>query len=468
MTLSRWVLSMGGVVAVGGLAGPVLAQFCVDPISPLCCPSPCPVVDPARLPKLLGDVETLGRAVGVDAQVVQTTSQIGQSIGDAKAAANAVAQQLTSFTGISSEVTAVQAKLSTNPVQALSDIKTSLFEPPMASSSASQMSSRLSARVAAAQGEQVAALATSLMRVQSIPASSPQRAQLATAASNTQQLQGDLAVNSTTRLAIYQDIGTLHQLVSAWVAQRSMQAALAHPVIGAGGPASTTALAATASPIISSSENAVGVLDQLITLHDARAAAQAVVSAYPALQQTIASANLASQFNRDAEAALRQSLSDAGLSGAATAPGIENALKAADATDWLDSAKTTAASQAVSKVTAMMVESGKIPPAAVDGNAAFSQVQAAMIGWLDADKQSRYWTALAAQAQQSISALDANLGALSDEARVDVTGSGGAAREKALLIKLSHDPAAAQWQPLLNAAANDISAKSILSYSATR
>jgi len=115
-----------------------------------------------------------------------------------------------------------------------------------------------------------------------------------------------------------------------------------------------------------------------------------------------------------------------------------------------------------------MIESGKIPLATADGNAAFGQVQTAMIGWLDADKQSRYWTALAAQAQQSISALDANLGALSDEARVDVTGNTGAAQEKALLIKLSHDPSAAQWQPLLNAAAKDISAKSVLSYSAAQ
>ena len=60
------------VLALGALASPAVAQLCaVDPISPLCCPSPCPIFDPMRVPKLLADVDALGQTVGIDAQIVQ-------------------------------------------------------------------------------------------------------------------------------------------------------------------------------------------------------------------------------------------------------------------------------------------------------------------------------------------------------------------------------------------------------------
>ena len=467
MTALRWRMLGGMILAIGGLAPPVLAQFCaIDPISPLCCPSPCPVVDSSRIPTLLEDVDILGKGLGVDAQIVQSASQIGQSVGDAKAVAGVVSKQFSTFSGVlSNELTAIQTGLPTNPTQALTSLKQTLFEAAPASSSASQSFSRLSARSAAAQGEQVAALATSLMRVQALPALSQRGSQLAATALGAQQVQGDMAANATSRLLVSQDVGALHQLVSAWVAQRAMQAALVHP--GISGDTPVSAVSATPAPIVSSGtsslQNPAAALDQLVALHDARAVAQTVVSAYPALQQTVGRATLANQFAGDAESALQRSLSDIGLSGSAILSGIENALRAADASGWLDGGKTVLAQAAVSNVTAMLAKSGKL--SLVGGTAAPGQLQGAMADWLDADKQSRYWAGLAAQAQQSISVLDANLGALSDRAGVDVTGASGAAREKILLAKLSGDPAAARWRPLLTAAAKDASARSVLSYS---
>ncbi len=459
------------VLVLGALASPALAQLCaIDPISPLCCPSPCPVFDPMRVPKLLANVDALGQTGRVGAQIVQTATQVEQSIGDAKAAAATMSQQLSSFAGtMSIEVTAVQGGLSANPLQTLARLKQSLFETVGNPSTRTQMASRLAARTAAFQSEQAGAFAVSLMRSNALPILASQRSQLAGAATGAQQLQGDLAANSSTRLALYQDLTALHQLVSAWVSQRSMQAAIRHPS-GAGGTTASLAQA-TGSPTSPSSSSSTQVstaaVDQLVTLHDSRVSGQIVFSSYPALQQTIASAALAGQFADDAESALRDSLSGAGLS-ATSVSYVEKALIAVDGTGWLDTAKTAAAQQAVSKVTGALLVPGGLSQASADGGiAAIQQLQAAMASWLDADKQSRYWAGLASQAQQSIVTLDATLGTLSDQAGVDVVGAAGAASEKALLAKLSADPAVRQWGALLTAAAQDLSAHSVLKYAGT-
>jgi len=471
MTVTRWSSAALTVLVLAALASPALAQLCaIDPISPLCCPSPCPIFDPMRVTKLVADVDTLGQAVGVDAQIVQAATQVGQSIGDAKAVAATMSRQLSNFAGtVSGEVTAVQNGLSANPVQTLTGLKQSLFETVGSPSTSTQMASRISARTTAFQGEQAGAFAVSLMRSKALPALAPQQSQLAGAATGAQQLQGDMAANSASRLALYQDVGAIHQLVSAWVSQRSMQAGIRYPN-GAGGTTVSPAVAtgnSTPSSSPSPTQALASTMDQLVALHDARVTAQTVLSAYPAIQQTIASAALAGQFASDAEAALRQSLSSTGLS-ATSLSDVEKALMTIDSTGWLDSAKTAVAQQAVSTVAAALLSAGGLSQGSADGgNAAIQQLQSTMASWLDADKQSRYWAGLASQAQQSISTLDATLGTLSDRVGADVAGSAGAASEKALLAKLSADPAAGQWKTLLAAAAQDPSARSVLKYTGT-
>ncbi len=459
------------VLALGVLASPALGQLCaIDPISPLCCPSPCPVFDPKRVPKLLVEADTLGQAVGIDAQIVQTATQIGQSLGDAKAVASTMNQQLSNFAGtVSSEVTAIQNGLSDNPVQTLAGLKQSLFETVGTPSTNTQLASRVSARTAAFQGEQAGAFAVSLVRSKALPSLAQQQAQLAGAATGAQQLQGDMAANSASRLALYQDVGAVHQLVSAWVSQRSMQVGVRYPN-GAGGSTASPAVASGNSTLPSSAsptQALANATDQLVALHDGRVTAQLVLSSYPALQQTIASASLAGQFASDAEAALRQSLARAGLS-ATSLSEVKKALVTIDSTGWLDSAKTAAAQHAVSTVAATLLSAGGLSQGDTDGgNEAIQQLESTMASWLDADKQSRYWAGLASQAQQSISTLDATLGTLSDRVGADVAGEAGAASEKALLAKLSADPTAAQWKALLASAARDPSAHSVLKYTVT-
>jgi hypothetical protein len=150
-------------------------------------------------------------------------------------------------------------------------------------------------------------------------------------------------------------------------------------------------------------------------------------------------------------------------------PVIEKALLSLDGTGWLDPEKTDQAAQSASKVLAAVVVGGGVSPAEIsDGNdEPVARATASMTAWLDADKQSRYWAGLGAQARQSMSILDARLSALSDRAGVDVAGAAGAAREKALLARLSTDPAGLQWQALLVSAAQDASATHVLKYGRT-
>jgi hypothetical protein len=248
-----------------------------------------------------------------------------------------------------------------------------------------------------------------------------------------------------------------------------MQVGVRYPN-GAGGSTASPAVASGNSTLPSSAsptQALANATDQLVALHDGRVTAQLVLSSYPALQQTIASASLAGQFASDAEAALRQSLARAGLS-ATSLSEVKKALVTIDSTGWLDSAKTAAAQHAVSTVAATLLSAGGLSQGDTDGgNEAIQQLESTMASWLDADKQSRYWAGLASQAQQSISTLDATLGTLSDRVGADVAGEAGAASEKALLAKLSADPTAAQWKALLASAARDPSAHSVLKYTVT-
>jgi hypothetical protein len=470
MLMSRWLLAALSALALG-LASPVLAQFCaLDPISPLCCPSPCPVVDTTRVPKLLSNVETLGDAIGIDAQVIQATAQLGQSIGEAGNVASAVGGQLSSFAGALSNQATVLQTGAANPARALAGVKQSLFEPVGITSTGTQVSTRRAARMAAAQREQVAAFAVSLTRSKTLSALASRQSQIAGMAAGTEQLQGDMAANSASRLALYQDVGAIHQLLAAWVAQRSMQAALAHPSAAGDTTAPSPPPPATGDnappPPASADQAMAGAVDRLVILHDARVAAQTLLSAYPGLQQTIASANLADQFAIQAESALRQSLSNAGLSTIPLAD-IENTLATLDTTGWLDSVKASAAQQAVSKVSAAILAGSGLSQNN-DGGAAVQQVQAAMAAWLDANKQRIYWADLASQAKQSISVLDAGLGALSDRAGIDVSGAAGAAQEKILLAQLSRSMGTTPWKPVLAAAVQDPLARSVLNYAGAR
>jgi len=448
------------LLSCGG-GGPVLAQFCaVDPLIPPCCPTPCPILDPTRIPDLLADVTNLQQTVGAETQIVRSMTQLGQAIGDTKAAMTALSQYLSSFPStISSERTAIQANLPINPVAALVSLRQSLFEPASGGQgSATQMTARAANRAVAAQQEQVGSFAASLMKSRSLPSGPLLHDQLAAVASGSNQLHVDLVVNSTSRLALYQDVGSLHQLLAAWVSLRSSAASLTHSEIS-GGTVSQPSVAPEGvgqSAITSQAEQST--VDQMIALHDSRVSAQMLLPVYPALQQTIASSSLADQFVGDAQRTLQKSLSTFGAGSDTALSQVEKALLSADASGWLDSGKDAQAHRAAVQVLAGMAVNGSISP----DSAGDDDLIKAMSAWLDASKQSRYWGQLAQDAQTSIANLDQRLGVLSDRAGVDVTGSAAAAAEAALLSKLRHDPSASQWQGLLAAASHDRGAQSVL------
>lgn len=452
-------------LAVGG---PAFAQFCADPIVPPCCPSPCPVFDPARVPKLLADFTSLQQAVTADSQIVQSMTQLGKTIGNTATTATLVTKQLSAFpSSISSEVTAAQSGLSANPVIALSSLKQTMFEPgDTRQTSATQLTARSTNRVIAAQQEQVGALATSLMKSKSLPSVSSVQSQLAIAASGSDQLHADLAANSTARLALYQDMGGLHQLAAAWLSQHAAGSAVKHPnTTGGIVPPPAAANSGANSQGVSTGQTVQSTVDQLVSLHDSRVSAQALLSTYPALQQTITSSTLASQFANAAEGSLRESLSALGMASGATLSDIEKALQTADSSGWLDSGKDAQAQQAAARMFMALAASGMVD---ADGAAAGQQAVQAMTAWLDANKQSQYWAQLAQSAQNAIANLDSRLGSLSDRAGLDVTGTSAAAVETALLNRLKQDPSASQWQGLIVAVSQDLGAQSVLKLAVTR
>jgi hypothetical protein len=426
------------------------------------------VFDPTRVPKLLSDASGLEQAGVLDGQIVQSMSQLGKTIGNTAAAVTSVTKQLSTIpASMSGEVTAIQSSLSTNPVAALASLQQTLFEPGISGqTSAAQMAARSASRASAAQQEQIGALATGLMKSNSLPSLSALQSQLATTASESDQLHADLAANSTARLALYQDVGGLHQLAAAWLSQRAAGAALKHPNMAGGTiPQPAEATSGPNSQAGSSPQSLQSTVDALVSLHDSRVSAQTLLSAYPSLQQTIASSTLANQFTSAAESALQKSLSSLGAGSGANLSDVESALQTSDASGWLDSGKDAQAQKAAARVLAAFVAAGMLPL----GNSEDGlQVQQAMSAWLDANKQSQYWAQLAQSAQNSMASLDRRLGALSDRVGLDVVGNSVAAAETALLDRLKQDPSAAQWQVLIAAATQDPGAQSVLKIAVPR
>lgn len=448
------------------LAGaPASAIFCaVDPIVPPCCPTPCPVFDAIRVPKLLADVGSLRQAIDADAKVVQSMAQVGQTIGDTNTVVASTASGLSTFPyTVSNEVTAIQSRLPTHPVAALGALEQAIFDVgAVGQASASQSAARKSSRIATAQDELAAALALSLSQSSNLPSYSPLQGQMAETVSGSAQLHADFAANSTARLALYQDMGGLHQLVAAWLSHRASSSAVEHPITGGGAIPKPTGVSlgpdsAPQPQIVQST------VDQLIALHDSRVSAQALLGAYPALQQTIARAGLADQFANTAESTLQKSLFALGVGSGTTISSVEQTLQEADLTGWLDSGKDAQARAAGAKMLLALAKSGSISPAFVaDGSSAGPQLQQAMASWLDAKKQSQFWSQLALSAQTSIAGLDRRLGALSDYAGVDLTNASAAIAETALLGKLKKNQSAPQVQGVIAAASQDPEARFVL------
>jgi hypothetical protein len=389
-----WLLTLG--MAAGA---PVFAQFCaLNPISPLCCPSPCPVFDPTRVPKLVADVTSLEQTVSAESQIVQSMTQLGKTIGNTAASVVSITRQLSAFPfTISGEVTPVQGGLPSDPVAALGALEQTIFESgSLGKTSVKQSAARSAAREAAAQQEQVAGLTISLMKSSTLTSAWSLQSQLAGTASASEQLRVDLAANSMARLALYQDMGALHQLAAAWLSQRAAGSAVKHPDVAGGmiaqaaaGPSGQSAEGWSSTPTLQS------MADQLVSLHDSRVSAQALLTAYPSLRQTIASSGVADQFARSAESTLQTSLSALEGISPSTLPDVENALQTADRTGWLSHGKDEQAQRAAARVLAALVASGTVSQAQfVNDSSVGQQLQEAMSAWLDAHKQSQYWAQL--------------------------------------------------------------------------
>lgn len=443
-----------GLLLTTGIAVPSEAWICADPLLPPCCPSPCPVIDPARVAKLLADVDSVKQSIALESQIVEAARQMRDSVGGAVSAAQSFGAQLSNLGGtISGELTSPQVGLPASPAAALGTIRQAFFSASGSQSTASQDLAIAQSRQGAVQAEEMGGYAVSLMR--SAAMTSTNLGPLAP--KTTQELRGDVARNSLSRLQTYQSVNRIHQLVAAWLSQRSAEAASKHSVIAGGSIAVSSPPPATSSDM-GNDQAVFKMLNQLVSLHDARVEAQALLSSYPALEQTLASAVLAKQFSDGAETRLKQALLAAGMSGALL-PDIQKSLLSLDRSGWLDSGKDAGSVQAAAAVLAALTPSKS---SSAEEDPGMAQLQSAMTSWLDADKQSRYWGSLSADAQNVIGVLDTHLGALSDRMGIDVAGVPAAFREQILLKQLSDEPGASRWDKLISAARQDPAARTVL------
>ena len=228
---------LGAVLLSAGAAIPAIAQICLDPLSPLCCPSPCPVIDLGRVPKLLAEVDSLKQSVELDSRVAQSALQMSQAVGGTISAGQALGTQVFDIgSAISGETTARQIGLPANPSAALGVIKQSLFVTAGSPQTASQSRNLAASRRAAAQAEQMGGYALSLSHAAALSTAVSQQAQRAAAAAG-RQLHGDIASNSLARMGTYQSLNDIHQLVAAWLSQTSAQSAVTRSTIGGGSAA---------------------------------------------------------------------------------------------------------------------------------------------------------------------------------------------------------------------------------------
>jgi hypothetical protein len=232
MKPSRLILA-GLVLAV--CSEPAWSQ-CVSPLVAPCCPSPCPILDPIRLVRLLENVVATEQAVTAEAQIGQSMFHIGQSLGNGGMSSSALVPPII---GLSNEITAPEAGLPTAPSAAAQSLKQTMFDV-QTSSSLTDQTLRRQRRAAAAAAERIGALSVALSHAQLLPNAALTGSAGAAMAAAAPQLRADFAAGGGVRMTLLNDMMSLHQNVAAWLSLRSTMAALKH-----NNPATMTGLSAT-------------------------------------------------------------------------------------------------------------------------------------------------------------------------------------------------------------------------------
>lgn len=399
-----WMFILLPVATLFLIPGVTIAGVCAgQSVAPPCCPSPCPIYDPTRLPALQTLAQDAVLTAGLEQQSNQTLSSIAAAVGS-----NLGGWQMS----LAGNFLAGPVGISALPADSLVLVKQSLFEPlPPASSSALDLARRDQSRAMSAATEGVAGLSLSLQHAAGLPRTA--------AASQTQppatDLQGALARLAGTRLILLADLMALDQLWTAGLSESVSKAARLYPVpavSSATAPPNGTPIPANAMAAMT---NSAPTRSAKPALQPQQNAAEAILARYPALQRTVTTASLAQRIQGNARATLADALTQAGLDPVSGLPLVQSSLLSRDQTGWQDAAsKISAAEHAASQLLPQLVDQA-------DSGSAL-RLQRSMAAWLDARKQAVYWRALSADAEAEISLLDQRLGEISDQVGFDITG----------------------------------------------
>jgi hypothetical protein len=456
------------LLAVVSAAEPVGAvAFCtLHPINPLCCPSPCPIADQAKLIDFVDEVADAWQQVDGCRQVADTYYQFAAAVGPNGPLATGLRRLPSSVSMVfSTYKTALPGTLTpgdlSNPRAVSEILKKSMFDQSgLNAVKLSDSLGRLGKRDNAAIGEAYVALATGLHGYARLVDVSADGGTQTVAASRAASTRVDLAANTSSRQALIDNLGGVQELLSSWAASESTASAIIHSSTLGSLPA-VSASAATSPLAVSLQTKAdqlgrlrqvralVNRLDVTISavtsLHNERCAANLMVAQYPGLRNTVNSDNLAIQF-RDSDAAnaaalLAQVFSD----GTAAFQVVQEQLLSLDTTGWRDNATKSPAADAAAEIVVQSILSNpqrfgvvQNPQWNQDGQGInngqlISALRTSFSSWLEDEKLERFWHPLRQDAETAIGTLDQRLGEINRRRGFDVASAAALDQESYLL-----------------------------------
>lgn len=458
---------LSGFLATIPSAAAAFAFCVVHPLNPLCCPSPCPVSDPAKTADLAGQAGQAVQAVERCRAMVQTyadlTMSVGTSLGqELRKLPNSVAAVVSSDQAAAPGLTGTLAE----PRAVAEMLKQALFDPDGAA--APQMTTQLGKTHLRAEltAEQTAAtLSSGLSSLAGLGNVARDGAAGATQAAKTSDLRNDAAANGLARQSLLETVSGFARLAGEWAALQGLTVAETHPA----------SLAPLASPLPAGASSDIpaapvaddlfhigqlrqiqltlnqmdGILTRLTAMHNQRYAANLMLAQVAGLQKTIDSHSLAAGFRDDDTARAGKLLAQLYDDGDAAFNAVAVRLKAIDQTSWLDSAaKTQAAADAaqavIQEMTANPPAFGKpLANAVSEGGTSVGVLGGEMANvfaaWLEDDKLERLWRPLGETAQAAMGRLEGHLSDLSRRDGFDIANRGAVQQEQALLNRLQQN-----------------------------
>ena len=467
---AAWTLATGLALIAGGDPARAfsLAAFCAaNPLHPLCCPSPCPVVDPSQVARLASTAKDAATAVSSVSSMADSRSIIGDLLAPSRGLAATLRRSATTMATEAAEIAKVVPKglsageLST-AASALSALSSKLV--PAAGSTLSTIKSLDQARTETAHGEAVAALTTgynAFDRLDDVVKDTAARVNKAAAAATARD---DLAANTAARQSLVDNIAGLQNLLSAWAALQSSGKFAANPgglatasVSSAGSSAATAALLAQAETLarlrtVRQKINGLdAVISEAVALHNDRYGVSVMLAQYAGLQATINAHEAAIAARDAASAGITSTLATIYVDGGAAFKLVRARLLALDTTGWKDNTSKSGAAQAAAQTVVNQILTEPKVFGTLRNDAEKQVLQSdgtyvtcilctpeafrdAMAEWLEFDKYERFWQPLRQSAEATLAQLEARVAEVGALWSLNMkAGSATLAAEQALL-----------------------------------